>query len=84
MKASVPAPIVNLGGDEPTSVEEIITFIEELTGLEMKVETGPDASWGMKVLDNALRKKLGGPCKVSWKEGVRSALSIRHPDAVIN
>ena len=53
-------------------------------GLKIKMETGPDASWGMKVLDNTLRKQLGGPCKVPWKEGVRSALSIRHPDAVVN
>jgi nucleoside-diphosphate-sugar epimerase len=84
MKASVPAPVVNLGGDDIASVEEIIAYVEELTGLKIKMETGPDASWGMKVLDNTLRKQLGGPCKVPWKEGVRSALSIRHPDAVVN
>ena len=83
MKADVPAPIVNLGGDEPTAVEEIIAFVEQITGLKMKIESGRDASWGMKVLDNTLRKKLAGPCKVPWKEGVRSALSIRHPEAII-
>jgi hypothetical protein len=48
----------------------------------MKIETGPDASWGMKVLDNELRKELGGPCKVGWKEGVRTALAKRWPDAL--
>jgi hypothetical protein len=36
----------------------------------------------MKVLDNTLRKELGGPCKVSWKDGVRDALAKRHPDAI--
>ncbi len=82
LKAGVPAPIVNLGGDEIISVEEMISYLEEITGLEMKVEVGREASWGMKVLDNTRRKALGGPCRVPWKEGVRSALLARHPDAL--
>jgi nucleoside-diphosphate-sugar epimerase len=82
LHTAVPARIVNLGGDDIASVEEIIAYVEELTGLEMKIETGPDASWGMKVLDNELRRELGGPCKVDWKEGVRSALAKRWPDAL--
>ena len=82
LKAAVPAPTVNLGGDEVVSVEQIIAYVEGLTGLTMKVETGPEPSWGMKVLDNTLRKELGGPCKVSWKDGVRDALAKRHPDAI--
>ena len=82
LRAAVPAQIVNLGGDDVASVEEIIAYLEELTGLKMKIETGPDASWGMKVLDNELRKELGGPCKVGWKDGVRSALAKRWPHAL--
>ena len=31
---------------------------------------------------NTLRKKLGGPCKIPWKEGVRRALEARYPGAV--
>ena len=81
-QAAVPAPIVNLGGDEIVSVEEMITYVEGLTGLTMKVETGEDASWGMKVLDNTRRKELGGPCKVTWKEGVKNAIGVRYPDAL--
>ena len=80
-KAGVPAPIVNLGGDEVTSVEEMIRFTETLTGLKMKIEVGETASWGMKVLDNTLRKQLGGPCEISWQDGMASALRTRHPDA---
>lgn len=82
LKADVPAPIVNLGGDEIIAVEEIIAYLEEITGLKMKVEVGRDASWGMKVLDNTRRKALGGPCRVHWKDGVRTALAARHPDAL--
>jgi nucleoside-diphosphate-sugar epimerase len=82
-KAAVPAPIVNLGGDEITSIEEIIRYLETLTGLTMKIEVGEDASWGTKVLDNTLRKQLGGPCMVPWQEGVAAALRTRHPDAIL-
>ena len=81
-KASVPARIVNLGGDEVVSVEEMIAYVEELTGLSMKIDVGDEASWTMKVLDNTLRKELGGPCQVTWKEGIRRALLARHPDAL--
>ncbi len=83
-RAKVPAPIVNLGGDERVSVEEMIGYIEELTGLSMKMETGRDASWGMKVLDNTLRRELGGPCRVKWKDGVRRSLAARYPDALVS
>ena len=82
LAAAVPAPIVNLGGDEIVSIEEIIRYIEELTGLTMKIETGPNASWGMKVLDNTLRQKLAGPCRISWRDGIRQALDTKFPGAV--
>lgn len=83
LKAAVPAPIVNLGGDDVVSVEMIIAYVEEITGLTMNVEVGPDASWGMKVLDNTRRKELGGPCNVTWKDGIRNALAARYPNALI-
>lgn len=79
LAAAVPAPIVNLGGDEPVSVEEMIRYVESLTGLSMKIETAEMASWSMKVLDATRRKALAGPCRVPWKEGVRRALEVRHP-----
>lgn len=82
LKAAVPAPIVNLGGDEPVSAEQMIRYLEELTGLSCKIEIADDATFGMKVLDNTLRKQLAGPCRVSWKDGVRRALVARHPDAL--
>lgn len=80
--AAVPAPIVNLGGDEAVSVEEMIRYLESLTGLSMKIEEAEMATFGMKVLDDTLRKRLAGPCKVAWREGVRRALETRHPEAI--
>ncbi|MFT5441010.1 MAG: nucleoside-diphosphate-sugar epimerase [Myxococcota bacterium] len=78
---AVPAPIVNLAGDEVTSMEEIARYIEELTGLSLKKTTGEHATWQMKVLDVDRRNQFGGPCHVKWKDGVRTALLARHPDA---
>ncbi len=83
-KADVPATTVNLGGDEVVSVEEMIRYIESLTGLSMTIEIGDLASWQMKVVDPALRKSMAGPCKVTWKEGVRQVLETRFPGSVVN
>ena len=41
--AAVPAPTVNLGGDEIVSMEEMLAYIESLTGLEARVTTGEEA-----------------------------------------
>ena len=80
--AAVPASIVNLGGDEVVSMEAMLTYLEELTGMRATTETRPLATWGMTVLDNTRRKQMAGPCKVSWKDGIRAALAARHPELV--
>lgn len=80
--ASVPALTVNLGGDEAVSVEEVIRYIESLTGLSMKIEEAELATWQMKIVDATLRKKLAGPCKMTWKEGVRTVLETRFPGSI--
>jgi hypothetical protein len=35
------------------------------------------------VLDATLRRQLAGPCKVTWKEGVKRALTARNPEALV-
>ena len=80
--ASVPATTVNLGGDEVVTMEEMLAYISELTGLQAQIEEKEQATWNMTVLDNTRRKALGGPCEVTWKEGIRAALQARHPDLV--
>ncbi len=80
--AGVPALTVNLGGDEIVTVEEMIRYIESLTGLTMKIETGDLASWQMKIVDPSLRNELAGPCKVSWKEGLRTILEQRFAGSI--
>lgn len=80
--ASVPALTVNLGGDEVVTVEEMIRYIESLTGLTMKIEEADLATWQMKVVDPTLRKKLAGPCKVKWQDGIRKILETRFPGSI--
>lgn len=79
--ASVPATIVNWGGDEPVPVPEMAHYIASRVGKQAKVVAGPDGIhqyW----LDHGLRTKLAGPCKVSWKVGVDRMLAARHPQAL--
>ncbi len=74
--ASVPATIVNWGGDEGVPVPEMAHYIAERLGKKARVIEGPDGIhqyW----LDAALRTKLAGPCKVSWKAGVDRMLAAR-------
>lgn len=78
--AAVPASIVNLGGDEVVSMEDIIAYIESITELKVPVETHPLASWQMTVLDNTRRKSMAGACKVHWKDGIRAVMEVRYPD----
>jgi nucleoside-diphosphate-sugar epimerase len=77
--AAVPAPTVNLGGDEVVSMEEMIAYIESLTGLKCTIETAELATWGMTVLDNTRRKTMAGPCSVTWRDGILAALKVREP-----
>lgn len=78
--AAVPAPVVNLGGDDPVSVEEIADYLEQLTGMSLKMTSGEHAMWQMKIVDNTKRKALAGPCRYGWRDGVRTALQRRYPD----
>lgn len=80
--AAVGARVVNLGGDEITSIEAIIAYLESLTGLTMQVEDAERAAWETQVLDPSLRRELAGPCRVVWRDGVRSSLEERHPGAL--
>ncbi len=81
--ADVGGTVVNLGGDEVVTIEEIIDYLEQLTGLQMQFEEAGRAAWETQVLDPTLRRQLAGPCRVTWREGVRSALEQRSPGAIV-
>ena len=70
--ATVPATIVNWGGDEPVSVQQWSAYAGELLGVtpEVLVEPIPGASCG-SVADHLKRQSITGPCTVGWKDGFR-------------
>jgi nucleoside-diphosphate-sugar epimerase len=71
--------IVNWAGDESVSVQEWCAFIGELAGIEpvVNVVEQPGTLRG-SVTDNTRRAALTGPCKVGWREGIRSVFEQRH------
>jgi UDP-glucuronate 4-epimerase len=79
--AAVPATIVNWGGDDPLPIPELAQYIADRLGRKATVVEGPDGIhqyW----LDEKLRTKLAGPCRVGWKAGVDRMLAARHPQLV--
>ena len=81
--ASVPATVVNWGGDEMVSIQDIVGWAAELLGMTAVVEVRPvpGASLGSGV-HNGKRMGITGPCKVGWREGLRRSLAALYPDRV--
>lgn len=77
--ASVPATIVNWAGDEPVSVQEWSAYIGELAGVDpvVNVVEQPGTLRG-SVTDNTRRAAITGPCRISWRDGIRSVFEQRH------
>ena len=76
--ASVPATIVNWGGDEPVSAQQWCAELGTLTGREVRVvvKEVPGGIRGI-VLDATLRRAITGPCTVAWRDGVRRLVETR-------
>jgi nucleoside-diphosphate-sugar epimerase len=76
--ASVPATIVNWGGDEIVTIQEWSAFLGELTGLpaEVSVAESPGSHRGM-ISDPTKRLGLTGPCRVDWRQGLRRVVEAR-------
>lgn len=70
--ASVPATVVNWGGDEVVTIQEWTAFLGEQCGIpaEVKVSEAPGSHRGM-VSDPTRRRALTGPCRIGWREGLQ-------------
>jgi nucleoside-diphosphate-sugar epimerase len=79
--ASVPATIVNWGGDEVVTVQEWSHYFGELTGRTPRfaLEPSPGTHRGV-ALDVSRRLALTGPCRTGWRQGMKAAYEIRYPD----
>ncbi len=76
--ASVPATIVNWAGDEAVSVQEWTAYLVELCGrpAQLEVVSIPGTLRG-SIADVSRRAAFTGPCRVTWREGLREAWERR-------
>lgn len=77
--ASVPATIVNWGGDDGVDVEAYCGYMAEIAGLKPRFEQVRDGIRHV-VTDNTVRRALMGDCLVKWQEGMRRMVAARHPE----
>jgi nucleoside-diphosphate-sugar epimerase len=77
--ATVPATIVNWGGDDPVDEETYCAYMADVAGLKPRFER---VRGGIRhtVTDNTHRRELVGDCRVKWQEGMRRMIQARHPE----
>jgi nucleoside-diphosphate-sugar epimerase len=80
-KASLPAPVVNWGGDDAVGVQDALEYIAALTGVEARFEASA-VTRETYAFDPALRRSLIGDCAVDWKSGFRRTLEDHFPGSV--
>ncbi len=80
--ASVPATIVNWGGDQQLSLEDWVAELGRLVGREPILEV-TESTIGGVTTDNTRRLELTGPTTVDWHDGVASMVAALHPEALV-
>lgn len=78
--ATVPATIVNWGGDERVSIEEWSAYLGSLVGRDVEFDVTTETLGGIPT-DNTRRLQLVGPTTVGWREGMKRMVDAMHPDA---
>ena len=76
--ASVPATIINWGGDA-VSIEEWCAYLGELTGLDPKFNT-TEQTIARLPLDLTRMHERVGTAKVDWHDGLRRMVETRNPE----
>ncbi len=80
--ASVPATIVNWGGDDQVALEEWVTELGRLIGRPpILVET--EATIGGVTTDNSRRMEIAGPTTVDWRDGLARMVAALHPELTL-
>jgi nucleoside-diphosphate-sugar epimerase len=77
--ATVPATIVNWGGEEVVSVQEWTAELTRLTGVEIPLVESPSAIPSV-VADLTKAHDLIGRAQVPWRDGFRRMVEARHAD----
>lgn len=74
--AAVPATITNWGGNETVSMREYCDYLGELEGREVVYEEIPGFIRS-RAVGTTRQHELIGPCRVSWREGMRQLVEQR-------
>jgi nucleoside-diphosphate-sugar epimerase len=77
--ATVPATIVNLGGDDTVALEEWCEFLGGLVDRPVSFEV-TDATISSVSTDNSKRRTLAGDTQVAWRDGFERMVRSRHPE----
>ncbi|HXQ75428.1 MAG TPA: NAD-dependent epimerase/dehydratase family protein [Acidimicrobiales bacterium] len=77
--ASVPATIVNWGGDEAASIEDWCGYLSSLTGVPVTFAPTTDTIDSVDI-DLTRMHELVGSTTVPWKEGMKRMVRARHPE----
>jgi UDP-glucuronate 4-epimerase len=77
--ATVPATIVNWGGEDVVGIEEWCAHLGELTGLEPTYQETPVTA-GSVVVDLTRMHELVGPAQIGWRDGLRRMVEARRPE----
>lgn len=81
--ASIPATIVNWGGDEVVGPEDWCAYFGELTGKEVDLEAATSGGgYPSAISDVTKRLSITGPCNISWRDGMRQLIEVCYPGAI--
>lgn len=76
--ADVPAVTVNWGGDIAVPGAEFIQYLADLAGVPARWDYYDGTSPPSVPTDNTRRLAIAGPCKVHWKDGLRTMYEALH------
>jgi nucleoside-diphosphate-sugar epimerase len=78
--ATVPATIINWGGDDETSIEAWCEYMGELVGVVPEFDRTLHTIGGIPT-ENSKRRELVGPTSVGWKDGIRRMVEAQVVEA---
>ncbi len=79
--ATVPAQVINWAGDDAVGIQDMLTYMAELAGIEPRFASS-EVYRATHAFDNTRRRALIGRCGVGWREGLSRTLRAHFPDLV--
>lgn len=77
-QASLPATVINWGGDDVVGVQDLMSYISKCTSTPVEFRHSP-ITRAVVPFDNSKRTRLIGECDIDWRDGVLRALKAHFP-----